>query len=143
MPASTKALLNGIIDYAGTFPPASLPLREALSSYAAASRSPERWLVGRLVLPAGNLDEFERLLRAPDLADIPPPAVTVILGGDTSAQAQQLDAVVAFNERLDGTAVIASVEFPPLSPPHIREMRPRVPDALEPFFEVPVDAELE
>jgi hypothetical protein len=143
MPASVKVLLNGIVDYAGTFPPASLPLKEALSSYAAASRSAEHWVLGRLVLPASNLDEFERLVRAIDVAGIAPLTVTVILGGDTSAQAQQLDAVAAFNARLGGKAVIASVEFPPLSPSNIREMRPRVPGVLEPFFEVPVDAELE
>lgn len=143
MPASTKVLLNGIIDYAGTFPPASLPLQEALSSYAAAKRGAENWLIGRLVLPAGSLDEFERLITAEAAADIAPLTVTVILGGDTPAQTQQLDAVAAFNKRLDGKAVIASVEFPPLSPSNIREMRPRVPGTLEPFFEVPVDAELE
>jgi hypothetical protein len=142
MPASIKVLLNGIVDYAGTFPPASLPLREALSTYAAAGRSAENWLLGRLVLPAGSLDEFERLVPEID-AGIAPLTVTVILGGDTSAQAQQLDAVIGFNKRLAGTAVIASVEFPPLSPSNIRQMRPRVPGALEPFFEVPVDAELE
>jgi len=49
MPASIKLLLDGIIDYAGTFPPASLPLQEALSSYTAARRSAENWLLGRLV----------------------------------------------------------------------------------------------
>jgi hypothetical protein len=143
MPASIKVLLNGIIDYAGTFPPASLPLQEALSSYISARRSAENWLLGRLVLPAGSLDEFERLVIAADLAGVAPLAVTAILGGDTSSQAQQLDAVVAFNKRLVGRAVIESVEFPPLSPSNIRQMRPRVSGALEAFFEVPVDAELE
>jgi hypothetical protein len=143
MPASIKVLLNGIIDYAGTFPPASLPLQEALSSYTFARRGAENWLLGRLVLPAGSLDEFARLVSAADLAGIAPLTVTVILGGDTSAQGQQLDAVVAFNERLGGKAVVESVEFPPLSPSNIRQMRPRLPGALEPFFEVPVDAELE
>jgi hypothetical protein len=143
MPASIKLLLDGIIDYAGTFPPASLPLQEALSSYTAARRSAENWLLGRLVLPAGSLDEFDRLVRAADLAGIAPLTVTVILGGDTSTQGQQLDAVMAFNERLGGTAVVESVEFPPLSPSNIRQTKPRLPGALEPFFEVPVDAELE
>ena len=143
MPASIKVLLNGIVDYAGTFPPASLRLEDALSAYAAARRSAESWLLGRLVLPAGSLDDFERLLLKAAIGDASPLTVTAILGGDGSTQAQQLDAVVAFNKRLAGKAVIESVEFPPLSPSNIREMRPRVPGALEPFFEVPVDAELE
>jgi hypothetical protein len=69
--------------------------------------------------------------------------VTVILGGDASTQAQQLDSALAFNERLGGKAVIASVEFPPLSPANIRQVGPHVPGTFEPFFEVPVDAELE
>jgi hypothetical protein len=143
MPASIKLLLNGIIDYAGTFPPATLPLHTALSSYAAARRNAEHWLLGRIVLPASSLDEFERLAAAADLSDIAPLTVTVILGGDTSTQAQQLDAVVAFNGRSGGKGVIASVEFPPLTPANIRQVGPRLPGTLEPFFEVPVDAELE
>jgi hypothetical protein len=143
MRASTKVLLNGIIDYAGTFPPASLPLQEALSSYVVAGRSADNWLLGRLVLPAGSLDDFARLAQATVPAGGVPLAVTIILGGDIPTQAHQLDAVVAFNRRLGSTAVVASVEFPPLSPANIRQVRSRVPETVEPFFEVPVDAELE
>ena len=33
MHASLRALLEGVIDYAGLFPPAKLPLPEALANY--------------------------------------------------------------------------------------------------------------
>jgi hypothetical protein len=143
MRASTKALLGGIIDYAGTFAPASLSLQAALASYAAARNGRASWLVGRLVCPAGNLRELSTLASPMMSRDIAPFALTVILGGDPSAQAGQLEEVVAFNERPSAAAVIASVEFPPLPASQIRQMMPRVPGAVEAFFEVPVDADLE
>jgi hypothetical protein len=45
-----RALLENTIDYAGTFPPASLPLNTVLLQYAAYGASAEAWLLGRLVI---------------------------------------------------------------------------------------------
>ena len=47
--ASLRALLAGVIDYAGLFPPATLPLDEAVRNYARYRREPEGWMLGRLV----------------------------------------------------------------------------------------------
>src|SRR5215208_6474645 len=99
MRASTKVLLSGIIDYAGTFAPASLSLQTALSSYSDARRGSASWIVGRLVCPAGNLQDVATLASPMMSGDIPPFPLTVILGGDPAAQAGQLEQVAAFNER--------------------------------------------
>jgi hypothetical protein len=69
--------------------------------------------------------------------------LSVILGGDAAAQATQLDAIVAFNDRVGRDAAVVSVEFPPLPASVIPQLMPRVPRTLEPFFEVPADADLE
>jgi hypothetical protein len=143
MRASTKVLLGGLIDYAGTFAPASRTLPDALSLYAAARRSAHSWIVGRLVLPAGSLDEFERLVPNIVSSDIAPFNLSVILGGDPAAQATQLDAIVAFNDRVGRDAAVVSVEFPPLPASVIPQLMHRVSRTLEPFFEVPADADLE
>src|SRR5437588_212808 len=58
---STRALLGGIVDYAGTFPPASLGLADALSEYAKARIGTDSWLLGRFVLSAAHLDDFAKL----------------------------------------------------------------------------------
>jgi hypothetical protein len=52
------ALLDGLIGHAPLFPPASLPLDEALAADRAAAESPDAPLLGRLVWPASRLGEL-------------------------------------------------------------------------------------
>lgn len=66
MKASLRALLEGTIDYAGMFPPASLGLEQAARNYAAYAQSSEAWLLGRFCLPAAQLDQL-RALQLPGL----------------------------------------------------------------------------
>jgi hypothetical protein len=59
VPAPTlQALVAGVIDYAGLFPPAALPMREAVASYAEYLDAPEAWVLGRFVVPVSRLDEL-------------------------------------------------------------------------------------
>jgi hypothetical protein len=44
-------LLTGLIDYAGLFPPAKLSLDQAIRNYAAYRQCPERWMLGKFVIP--------------------------------------------------------------------------------------------
>lgn len=62
MKNSLRALLAGIIDYAGLFPPASLSLEESVRNYLAYRNQPEAWMLGRLVCPAGRLNELPPLV---------------------------------------------------------------------------------
>jgi hypothetical protein len=57
--ASLRALLSEIVDYAGLFPPAALPMAEAATLYARHRRSSRRWMLARFICPAFRLDEFE------------------------------------------------------------------------------------
>jgi hypothetical protein len=52
------ALLSGAVDYAGLFPPAKLPLDEAIRNYARYRREAEAWMLGRFVIPAARLAEL-------------------------------------------------------------------------------------
>src|SRR5438105_6737048 len=56
--ASVRALLTGIVDYAGLFPPAELPLNEAIRNYARYRTAPESWMLGRFICPAARLTEL-------------------------------------------------------------------------------------
>lgn len=58
-PDARHALLGGLIDHAPLFPPASLPLAEALEDHRRARSSPEAWMVSRFVCPASRLAELE------------------------------------------------------------------------------------
>lgn len=57
--ASLKTLLTGIIDYAGLFPPARLPLDQAIRNYARYRQEPDAWMLGRFVIPAARLEDLE------------------------------------------------------------------------------------
>ncbi|HEY8409198.1 MAG TPA: hypothetical protein VIK66_14560 [Gaiellaceae bacterium] len=48
-----RALLTGLFDHAAMFPPASLPLDEALAEDDRARASQHAWLLGRFVVPDG------------------------------------------------------------------------------------------
>ena len=50
------ALLHGVIDYAGLYPPAALPLAQAAANYGSYRRSQENWMLGRFVGPASAVD---------------------------------------------------------------------------------------
>jgi hypothetical protein len=52
---SLEALLSHIIDYAGLYPPASLPLEETCANYSAYLVAREAWMLNRLVLPLPQL----------------------------------------------------------------------------------------
>jgi hypothetical protein len=55
MPQSLRALLEHVIDYAGLYPPASLPISEVVQNYERYRNSPEAWMLNRLVLPENKL----------------------------------------------------------------------------------------
>ncbi len=57
MVQSMRALLANLIDYAGLYPPAALPLPEVIANYERYLLSPEAWMLNRLVLPIERLSE--------------------------------------------------------------------------------------
>ncbi len=58
MRKSLETLLRGVIDYAGLFPPAKLPLDQALLNYLRYRTEPESWMLGRFICPAARLEEL-------------------------------------------------------------------------------------
>jgi hypothetical protein len=61
MPAATdvrRVLLDELIDDAGLFPPARLPMTEALTTHRATLDSPHAFLVGRFLCPTSRLPEL-------------------------------------------------------------------------------------
>src|SRR5882724_13281871 len=56
---AVDALLAGLVDYAGLFPPASQDMRPALESYASYLNGPDRRALGRFIVPFSRLKELE------------------------------------------------------------------------------------
>lgn len=53
-----EAFFGQLIDYAGLFPPAKLPLDQALCNYANYCSDKDAWMLGRFVVPATRLAEI-------------------------------------------------------------------------------------
>jgi hypothetical protein len=56
MEKSLKSFMDGIIDYAGLFPPADLPLDAAIQNYAQYHGQQDAWMLSRFIIPAARLE---------------------------------------------------------------------------------------
>ena len=127
MPArSVETLLRGVLDYAGMFPPASLSSGEAAAAYARYRAGADAWMVGTFVISAERLGELD-------------PAVGPISLVINAQSAGDVERVL----KAAGRMTIAAIEFRSVVPDQIRVLAAAVPDAVEPFFEVPADGDLD
>jgi hypothetical protein len=87
-PTAFTAFMAGLIDYAGLFPPARLPLPEALRHYGRYRQEAGAWMLGRFIIPAAKLAEADAWLPRPPVASAEPPWYFAILGrgGATAAE---------------------------------------------------------
>lgn len=72
MEKSLARLLENIIDYAGTFPPAALPLKRAIDEFVSYRSHPQKSWIARFVLPISALNDFENIVESELRAGIEP-----------------------------------------------------------------------
>jgi RNA polymerase sigma factor (sigma-70 family) len=116
--ASLRALLSNVIDYAGMFPPATLPLEEAIRNYLRYRQEPESWMLGRFICPAARLQELN-----PYLGELSGPPVPIAALGQGGANLQEFketlrrdkEAIAAFRQECTNKAVVdvLEVRLPP------------------------------
>jgi hypothetical protein len=139
------ALLRGLVDYAGLFPPASLPMAAAVANYAYYSGSEYRWILGRFILPVARLSEFEEALgngsakvSGEDSLATKLWALSALPGTDVAAD---LIRIREFKDRFAQSAnrvEIQSVEIKVTSLQEIERLSELIPRELESYFEVPL-----
>lgn len=141
MSAAVAALLSGLIDYAGLFPPAGLAMGPAVAAYAAHRRGADGWILARFVVPIARLGEFETALAslAPAERGDGEWVLSGLLGADVAGDARLAE---AFNQRHRGAAAIRSVEVRVDSVAQIQAARLTVPSSIELFCEVPLRGDL-
>jgi hypothetical protein len=115
MVPSLRVLLTNIVDYAGLFPPARLPLDESIRNYARYRDGPESWMLGRFICPAARLAELspfvDELFR-----DGPPLDVAALGRGGKDATEfrdglrQDINDITAFRRRHGGRVTAAVIE---------------------------------
>lgn len=154
-PAGLAALMTGLVDYAGLFPPAGLGMAEAAARYRRYRESASAWALGRFVVPISRLDELERVATSlpAESADAALWPLTVLAqGSGGAAQGSGLEPdferVTRFNEAHAGAdsawrAEIRSVEMKVASAEEIARAAGCVPPGIEAYLEVPGDAGIE
>lgn len=138
----TRALLERLIDYAGLFPPAGLTMPAAVTNFAAYQRRPDHWALGRLVVPASRLPEFEAAvteLSPSDRLGTRWP-VTALLGADPTAD---LELIAGFNERHQhGGPQVLSLEARAGTPARVAELAAMAGPGRELYLELPLSGDL-
>ena len=140
MTPSLRALLGGVIDYAGLFPPAAIEMAEAVQRFGAYRSGPHGWMLGRMIVPMALIDEFERALAdsAPEPGRPEPWPVSVVA-------AYPYDGSVAriwdFNGRHgacgDRVAIIDSIEAKAETVSEVERLADAVPAGFDLFVEAP------
>jgi len=143
-PASLRALLANIIDYAGLFPPSALPLPDVVRNYNEYRASDESCMLARLIVPTTKLDDFETetadLLPTSDDAE-PWRISALIKSAAVDDLAPALERIAKFNalhgNAAHGLAVVETVELKVDDAAQIDTALDAMPDELYPFVEIP------
>lgn len=122
------ALLDGFIDYAGTYPPANLDLEAAVRCYLEYRRGPQVAALGRFVIDASRLCDLRRIAGS-DFVRMPL-AVCAPSASDWSALLHDRGA----------NAALDIYEIKCVDPTQIVEIASRLPSAASVYFEVPVES---
>ena len=135
--AAARALLGGLVDYAGLFPPAALGMDEALAEYARCRRAPEAWMLGRFIAPAARLVELGRAADAllPEPGAGEPWRLSALLAADVHGDAAR---ALSWNVSHSGRAVVDSVELKAASRPEAETALDALPPGLVAFVELPL-----
>jgi membrane protease YdiL (CAAX protease family) len=141
-PASLRALLQGIVDYAGLFPPAALAMPEAVEKYAEARRGADAWMLGRFVLPVKQLSDFAEAAEAhlPVAGDGEPWRLSALLGHELAGD---FAGVEAFNQEHAGRAVVDCVEMKAPDPVSLAAAARQVPQGMTAYFELAPGGDLD
>jgi hypothetical protein len=139
-PSSLRVLMRGIVDYAGLFPPASRSMASAVGEYARHREEPSAWALGRFVLPAARLEEFEETAQA----DVPREgakswALSALLGSDIEEDIARIE---AFNTRHRdarvGAVLVDTVEIKAHSLRDVQRAAELLERRFDTYMEVPV-----
>jgi hypothetical protein len=130
--SSLDQLVIGSIDYAGLFPPASLPIEQVLENFANYVESNDKASLGRLVLPTRLLDQV-RDQKVPARISALVPAFD-----QTSAFQNAVLAIDQFNESESGS-VVDAIEVKVNSVEGLRHTLAGLPKNVNSFLELPLE----
>jgi hypothetical protein len=137
---SLRVLLYSVVDYAGLFPPASLDMGDATREYAAFRQGGEAWALGRFVLPAARLEEFETAAAGFLPREAAQSwALSALLGSDLEEDLRRIE---QFNERHGdarrGAVLVDTVEIKTHTPRDVMRAAELLDRRFDTYMEIPV-----
>lgn len=110
---SLKALVTNLIDYAGIFPPAKLPLAEAFPKYLEYRKGKYSWMLSRFIIPAALLPELSKTLTNVTLEDVPIHLSIIARGGESDLK-DDVSSLTEFAKKNEGrfTADVFEIKLP-------------------------------
>jgi hypothetical protein len=136
--SAIEALVTGLVDYAGLFPPAAHSMADAVAECETHLESPERWMLGRFVVPASRLEELAAR-RADAHADAGTPwRVSALLSED---HARELDAIARIGAMHGGTLTVDTLEARCVTPSQVVRLAALVSPNQRLFIEISAEAD--
>lgn len=130
---AVTAAFSGLFDYAGLFPPASLPLDDVVEGYGRYRRGPHAWMLGRLIVPAERLADAEASARRAGASPEDAWPVSALVG-----PVERHRALAAEVDGLRGSALtVEAVEAAATTEEEIAATAATWPMAVERFVEIP------
>ena len=105
---TVRALMAGLFDYAGLFPPAGLGMAETVRNYLSYRRGPHAWMLGRLIVPWGRRDEL--LAALPAEGEPCPISMLLPLPSEPDARRRLRDEHAEFVEAAAGRVHVGAIE---------------------------------
>ncbi len=158
MKKSLEMLLEGIVDYAGLFPPANLDMEAAAREYGSQRASADEWMLARFIVPAGRLVEFAQAAESLWEHDDEPWLISALVGEDFAGD---LGAIAEFNDQHapslleladggddsgaeaegeggeGGGAVVDTIELRATTTGKLEGILRKLPEELTAYFELP------
>ena len=134
--------MEGVVDYAGLFPPAGLDMTTSARNYAKYAAGSWSWALGRFIVPVSRLEEFNF-----SVADFSGGGragvwkVSVLAGSDLTGDFEKIKAFNRWHAERDARikVVIDTFEIKTATPELVDQAAKELPDSLRVFFEIPLD----
>ena len=133
--SAVRTLLQSLIDYAGLFPPAGLDMETSVRNYARYRSGEDRWALGKFIVPASRLAEFERTA-SPHVDPANPWPLSVLGGSDLN---HDLSMILEHRYHPTRGLAIESLETKAASTAEI-DHATRIPRDLATYIEIPIAA---
>jgi hypothetical protein len=136
---AVSAALSGLIDYAGLFPPAGLPLDVVADQFGRYRAARHAWMLGRLVVPADRLADAEAAAHRAGASVDEPWRVSALVG--TADHSETIAAALVDLHHRPRTVRVEAVEAVAGSADDIARLGRIWPTEFERYVEIPADSD--